>query len=99
DDDDDDDDDDDNDDDDDDDDDEYHNNSRPMDLADFLESLRNGSTIVKAERDANSIEIKYSDGWKEEIENGRYELKDPNGNEIISRPATDADITRLSSVF
>ncbi|MCF6326386.1 MAG: hypothetical protein L3J21_03725 [Devosiaceae bacterium] len=86
-------------DDDDDDDDDNRFNSRPMNLDDFLGSLRNGTRIVKAERSRNEIEIKYSDGWEEKIEYGRYELEAPNGRTIISRPATQRDLDRLNSAF
>jgi len=85
-----------------DDDDDYKNNrfnSRPMNLDDFLTSLRNGSRIVEAERSRNEIEIEYSDGWEEKIEYGRYELEAPNGRTIISRPATQRDFDRLNSAF
>ncbi len=68
-------------------------------LEEFLASLQSGTSIAKAERSGDSIEIVYSDGWKEEIENGIYELKDPNNNTIIERPATAEDIARLSSAF
>jgi len=74
-------------------------NSRPMNLDDFLTSLRNGATIISAERDGNEIEIEYSDGWKEQIEHGRYEIEAPNGRTIISRPATQRDFDRLNSAF
>ena len=43
----------------------------------------------------DDIEVTYSDGWKEEIESGRYELKDPAGNTVVERRATSADRTRL----
>ncbi|MCF6326387.1 MAG: hypothetical protein L3J21_03730 [Devosiaceae bacterium] len=85
-----------------DDDDDYKNsrsNSRPMTLDGFLDSLRNGATIVEVERSRNEIEIKYSDGWEEKIEYGRYELEAPNGRTIISRPATQKDLDRLNSAF
>lgn len=50
---------------------------------------------AKVEVAGNNIEVVYSDGWKEEIENGRYELKDPSNNTVIERPARTADINRL----
>jgi len=84
------------------DDDDYKNdrsNSRPMNLDDFLSSLRNGVTVIEVERSRNEIEIKYSDGWEEKIKYGRYELEAPNGRTIISRPATQRDFDRLNSAF
>ncbi len=52
---------------------------------------------TKIEVAGDAIEVKYSDGWKEEIEAGRYELKDPDGNTVIERRATAGDRTRLES--
>lgn len=51
--------------------------------------------VVEIEQTATSIEIRYSRGWKEEIENGVYELKDPANRTVIERPATAADWDRL----
>ena len=55
--------------------------------------------IVKAEIQGNHIEIGYSDGWKEEVENGRYELKNPSNRTVIERPATQSDINRLNAAI
>ncbi|VAW22219.1 hypothetical protein MNBD_ALPHA11-479 [hydrothermal vent metagenome] len=74
-------------------------NSRPMVLRDFMNSLRNGTTIANAERSDHQITIEYSDGWQEEIVNSRYEITDPSGNVIISRPAVQRDFDRLNSAF
>ncbi len=52
---------------------------------------------TKIEVAGNNIEVKYGDGWKEEIEGGRYELKDPAGNTVIERPATAGDRSRLEA--
>jgi len=52
---------------------------------------------TKIEVAGDAIEVKYGDGWKEEIEAGRYELKDPAGNTVVERPATAGDRTRLES--
>lgn len=53
--------------------------------------------VVKAEVQGNHIEIGYSDGWKEEVEDGRYELKNPANRTVVQRPATQDDINRLSA--
>jgi len=53
--------------------------------------------VVKAEVAGNHIEIGYSDGWKEEVEDGRYELKNPSNRTVVQRPATQDDINRLSA--
>lgn len=52
--------------------------------------------VIKAERSGESLEVVYSRGWKEEIEQGRYELKDPDNRTVIERPATAADRKRLT---
>ena len=51
--------------------------------------------VVKIERSASGIEIIYSNGVKEEIENGRYQLKNPGGRTIAQRPATQGDLNRI----
>jgi hypothetical protein len=53
--------------------------------------------VVKAEVEGNHIEIGYSDGWKEEVEDGRYELKNPANRTVVQRPATQDDINRLNA--
>lgn len=50
--------------------------------------------IVKFETGANSLEVTLSDGSKVEIENGRYEYKDPSGNTLVERRATQADVDK-----
>ncbi len=77
----------------------YRGAIRPANLTEFLSSLRNGSSIVSAERTSNKIEIQYSDGWQEQIEDGIYTLEGPNNNVIIRRPATKRDYLRLNSAF
>jgi hypothetical protein len=65
----------------------------------FLGFDRDRGSIAKVESEGTSLEVEYADGWKEEIENGRYELKDPGNETVVERPATQADIDRLSSAF
>jgi hypothetical protein len=54
--------------------------------------------VVKIERTTSGVEVRYSDGTKEEIENGRYERKNAAGRTIEERPATGADISRLRAL-
>ncbi|QCP87218.1 hypothetical protein EYE35_11390 [Cereibacter sphaeroides] len=54
-----------------------------------------GGVVAKLEISGRNIEVTYSDGWKEEIENGRYELKDDLNRTVIARPARRADRERL----
>ena len=48
------------------------------------------------ERTAAGVEVIYSNGVKEEIENGRLEMKDAAGRTVIERPATQRDVARLN---
>jgi len=75
------------------------NDPRPLNLSSFLNSLQSGTSIVRADQSGNTIEIVYSDGWKEEISNGFYELKDPSNRTVVQRQASADDIARLSSAF
>ncbi len=51
--------------------------------------------VREAEISGDNIEITYNNGWKEEIEFGRYELKDRFNRTVVERPATDEDRARL----
>jgi hypothetical protein len=55
----------------------------------------NGS---KVEVSGRNIEVEHADGWKEEIEGGRYEMKDPNNNTVVERAATSDDRARLEDL-
>jgi hypothetical protein len=57
-----------------------------------------GDTGARIEIDGGNIEIVYPDGWKEELENGIFELKDPSGRTVIERPATGEDVARLRAI-
>ncbi len=54
--------------------------------------LSDGTTV---EVSGDDIEVEFANGWKEEIEDGQYEMKDPSGNTVVERPATQADRDRL----
>lgn len=58
---------------------------------------RGGGVVAKLEVSGRNIEIVYDDGWKEEIDNGVYELKDDLGRTVIERPAKASDSSRLFS--
>ena len=55
-------------------------------------------TPTRYERSAEGIEVTYADGWREELESGRYELKDPQNRTVVERPATRQDYERLSAI-
>ena len=57
-----------------------------------------GATGAKIEVGGGKIEIMYPDGWKEELENGIFELKDPSGRTVIERRATREDVARLRAI-
>jgi hypothetical protein len=56
-----------------------------------------GLQVVKIERTATGVEVVYSNGVKEEIEDGRYELKNPAGRTVMERSATQRDVTRINA--
>jgi hypothetical protein len=56
-----------------------------------------GLRVVKIEESGSGLEIVYSNGIKEEIEGGRYELKNAAGRTVIQRTATAADRARIES--
>jgi len=56
------------------------------------------ATGAKIEVSGSSIEVRYANGVKEELENGRYEMKDANGRTIVERVATAEDIARLTDL-
>ena len=58
----------------------------------------NAATGDKVEVDGNKIEVQHPDGIEEEIENGRFKMKDALGRTIIERPATPDDINRLQAL-
>lgn len=55
----------------------------------------NPTTGDKVEVDGNKVEVTHPDGTKEQVENGKFEMKDATGRTIVERPATPADIARL----
>ncbi len=57
-----------------------------------------GDTGARIEVYGGKIEIVYPDGWKEELENGIFELKDPSGRTVIERRATREDVARLRAI-
>ncbi len=54
--------------------------------------------VKKVQAVGGNLEIRYSSGWKEELQSGRYELKDPNNNTVVERPARPADVSRLEGL-
>ena len=67
-------------------------------MAGMAKSTSIPATGDKVEINGSSIEVGHADGTKEEIENGRFEMKDANGRTIVERPATEADRARLEGL-
>ncbi len=55
-------------------------------------------TVIKVEIDGDNIDIRYSDGSRERIEFGTYELRDADGNRIERHRATEDDVARLQDI-
>lgn len=53
------------------------------------------SGVTKIEVSGSDVEVTFSDGTRQEIENGRFERKDMAGRTVEERPATQADLDRL----
>ncbi len=52
-----------------------------------------GFALVNSQQAA--LQITDAAGWVEELRGTRYILRDPNGNTVVSRTATDKDLSRL----
>lgn len=65
--------------------------------ADMPARIRVGQ-VDTARIEGGRVEVTYSRGWKEAVENGRYELKDPANRTVVERPATTADLARLAAL-
>ncbi|VAW23017.1 hypothetical protein MNBD_ALPHA12-559, partial [hydrothermal vent metagenome] len=73
--------------------------AKPLALSEFISSMRKGTRVSSGAATASSLDLSYSNGWKEQIVNGRYVLVDPNGNTIVSRTVRNADIARLQAIL
>ncbi len=66
---------------------------------------RNGSIpirfgrVERARVRGRDIEVRYTDGWREEIEKGSYTLKNARGRTVVSRPARSTDFSRLRNTI
>ncbi len=61
------------------------------------DALDNTAAVSAARVDGNDVEIVYSNGWRETLLQGRYELKDAYGRTVAKRPALQADLIRMSN--
>ncbi len=53
---------------------------------------------TKVEIAGDRVEVTFPDGTRQEIEGGRFEQKDARGRTLVERPATAADLDRLSAL-
>jgi hypothetical protein len=63
-----------------------------------IERVSSRTDGSKVEISGHDIEVTHADGWKEEIDNDRYEMKDPNNNTVVERAATGEDRSRLEGL-
>ena len=54
--------------------------------------------ISRIEVSSSGIEIRYANGAREEIQNGRYRVRDENGNRVVQRRATGCGCCPAASV-
>jgi hypothetical protein len=57
---------------------------------------KTGDTI---QINGSTIEVLHSNGMREKVSGGSYEMKDSRGRTIIERPATEADESRLRDML
>ena len=60
-------------------------------------ALDKTAPVSAARVNGNDVEIDYSNGWRETLLQGSYELKDAYGRIVAKRPALQADLTRMSN--
>ena len=63
----------------------------------YLDTLRSRGRVVWANVRDGSIEVRYSDGWSEQVTARRYRLRDPARRIVIERAAKALDFERLRS--
>jgi hypothetical protein len=60
-------------------------------------SSSRGRVVWSNVRD-DSVEVRYSDGWSEQVTSRHYRLRDPARRTVIERPPKKLDFERLRSV-
>ncbi|UCI24900.1 hypothetical protein [Mesorhizobium sp. B2-8-5] len=58
-------------------------------------SYTNAATGDTLSIDGDKVTVIHSNGMKEQVQNGRFEMKDAQGRTIIERQATEEDLSRL----
>jgi hypothetical protein len=72
---------------------------REDDRDDDRSGSRSGPHGEKLERRGGKIQVVYPDGYREELDGGWFEMRDPRGRTVIERRATPADRVRLEALF
>ena len=57
-----------------------------------------GEVVWSRDR-GDSVEIRYSDGWSEQVSERRYRLRDPARRVVVERPPKPRDFERLRSAL
>ena len=63
----------------------------------YQETLRSRGRVVWSTVRGDSVEVRYSDGWSEQVASRRYRLRDPARRIVIERAAKRLDFERLKS--
>lgn len=61
------------------------------------DALDGGATVSAARVVGNDVEIVYSNGWRETLLQGSYQLKDAYGRTVVKRAGLKTDLTRMSN--
>lgn len=61
--------------------------------------ILNDGTRVEILKNGREIRLFYANGWREEIRNGRYELRDNKNRRVVERPAESGDYARLQELL
>ena len=61
----------------------------------YLEALKRHGTVDSVHKADSTIEVSYTDGWREFISGNRYTLFDKRGRRVVDRLAKQSDFQRL----
>ena len=64
----------------------------------YLKVLERHGKVSRVSGSGSRIDVRYTDGWRETISDGRYRLYDPNNRKIMDRAARRDDFQRLRAV-
>jgi len=61
----------------------------------YLDLLKNRDQVARVSRSGSTIEVRYTDGWRETISGNRYRLYDQKNRRVMDRPVRPEDYERL----